>query len=417
MTGTNWAGNLTYGASALLEPASVDELCEVVAAEPVVRGLGSRHSFNRIADTTGVQVSVAGLPALVEVDESAREVTVSAGLRYGELVEELDRAGWALHNLASLPHISVAGAIATGTHGSGDHNGSLASSVAGARARDRRRLGADGAARRPRLRRHGRVARLPRHRHQGHARHRADVPGAPGRVRGRVVGVDRRRTSTRSPRAPTASACSPTGATPARARRGSSRGPTPLRPADFFGAPPATRELHPLPDESAEFTTTQLGAPGAWWDRLPHFRLGFTPSNGEELQTEYLVPRFHALAAIDAVRALAPAIRPHLFVSELRTIAADDLWLSPSHDVDCLAIHFTWRMHVPEVTALLPALDDALAPYAARPHWGKVFTSDRDRLDAAYPRIADFRSLADRLDPTGTFHNEQTIGVARPRVT
>ncbi len=141
---------------------------------------------------------------------------------------------------------------------------------------------------------------------------------------------------------------------------------------------------------------------------MPHFRLGFTPSNGEELQTEYLVPRFHALAAIDAVRSLAPAIRPHLFVSELRTIAADDLWLSPSHDVDCLAIHFTWRMHVPEVTALLPALDDALAPYAARPHWGKVFQSDRDRLDAAYPRIADFRSLAARLDPTGTFRNDQT---------
>ncbi len=163
-----------------------------------------------------------------------------------------------------------------------------------------------------------------------------------------------------------------------------------------------------MPDESAEFTTKQLGAPGVWWDRLPHFRLGFTPSNGEELQTEYLVPRFHALAAIDAVRALAPAIRPHLFVSELRTIAADDLWLSPSHDVDCLAIHFTWRMHVPEVTALLPALDDALSPYAARPHWGKVFQSDRERLDAAYPRIAEFRSLADRLDPTGTFRNEQT---------
>jgi xylitol oxidase len=179
-------------------------------------------------------------------------------------------------------------------------------------------------------------------------------------------------------------------------------------PAHFFGAPPATRALHPLPDESAEFTTAQLGTPGAWWDRLPHFRLGFTPSNGQELQSEYLVPRFHAAAAIDAVRGLAPAIRPHLFVSELRTIAADELWLSPSHTVDCLAIHFTWQMHVPEVTGLLPALDDALAPFTARPHWGKVFESGRDRLDAAYPRIADFRALADRLDPNRTFANELT---------
>lgn len=407
MTGTNWAGNLTYGASALLEPASVAELCEIVAREPLVRGLGSRHSFNRIADTTGVQVSVAALPPVIEVDPTARQVTVSAGLRYGELVEELDRAGWALHNLASLPHISVAGAIATGTHGSGDHNGSLASSVAGLEL-----VTADGS-----------VLRV-----------RRGDPDFAGMVvslgcLGTVTAVTLDIVPTFQVRqdvyegvswqsiadnldAITASAYSVSmftdwgDAGAGQAWLKSRADVTP--PAHFFGAPPATRELHPLPDESAEFTTRQLGAPGAWWDRLPHFRLGFTPSNGEELQTEYLVPRFHAIAAIDAVRSLAPVIRPHLFVSELRTIAADDLWLSPSHDVDCLAIHFTWRMHVPEVSALLPALDDALAPFSARPHWGKVFESDRARLDAAYPRIADFRSLVERVDPDGTFRNDQT---------
>lgn len=406
MTGTNWAGNLTYGASALLEPASVDELRAAVASAPRVRALGTRHSFNRIADTTGVQVSTATLPALVEVDPTAREVTVSAGLRYGELVEELDRAGWALHNLASLPHISVAGAIATGTHGSGDHNGSLASSVTGLEL-----VTADGS-----------LLTL-----------RRGDPNFAGAVvslgcLGVVTMVTLEIVPTFQVRqdvyegvswesiadnldAITVSAYSvsmftdwgDSGAGQAWLKSRSDVTP----PADFFGAAPATRQLHPLPDESAEFTTQQLGVPGAWWDRLPHFRLGFTPSNGEELQTEYLVPRFHALAAIDAVRTLAPAIRPHLFVSELRTIAADDLWLSPSHDVDCLAIHFTWRMHVPEVTALLPALDDALAPYAARPHWGKVFESDRERLDAAYPRIPDFRALAERLDPAGKFRNDQ----------
>ncbi|KAA1400242.1 FAD-binding protein [Aeromicrobium ginsengisoli] len=407
MTGTNWAGNLTYGASALLEPTSVGELCEIVAAAPRVRALGTRHSFNRIADTDGVQVSVAALPALLEVDAAARTVTVSAGLRYGELVEELDRAGWALHNLASLPHISVAGAIATGTHGSGDHNGSLASSVAGLEL-----VAADGTvltARRGDPDFAGMVVSL-------------------GRL-GVVTTVTLDIVTTFQVRqdvyegvswdaiaanldAITSSAYSVSMFTDwgeagaGQAWLKSRADVTP--PADFFGAAPATRELHPLPDESAEFTTRQLGVPGAWWDRLPHFRLGFTPSNGEELQTEYLVPRHHALAAIDAVRALAPAIRPHLFVSELRTIAADDLWLSPSHDVDCLAIHFTWRMHVPEVTALLPTLDDALASFTARPHWGKVFQSDRERLDAAYPRIADFRALADGLDPNGKFSNDQT---------
>jgi xylitol oxidase len=407
MTGTNWAGNLTYSASALHEPTSMDELSALVAAAPLVRGLGSRHSFNRIADTTGIQVSAAGLPAAVEVDPTAREVTVSAGLRYGELVEELDRAGWALHNLASLPHISVAGAIATGTHGSGDHNGSLASSVAALQL-----VTADGSVLQVR---------------------RSDLDFAGLVVSLGCLGIVTKVTLDIVPTfqvrqdvyegvswdsiadnldAITASAYSVSmftdwgDAGAGQAWLKSRADVTP--PATFFGAAPATRDRHPLPDESAEFTTRQLGAPGAWWDRLPHFRLGFTPSNGEELQTEYLVPRTHALAAIDAVRSLAAVIRPHLFVSELRTIAADDLWLSPSHDVDCLAIHFTWRMHVPEVTALLPTLDDALAPFAARPHWGKVFESDRERLDAAYPRIADFRTLAERLDPNRKFANELT---------
>ncbi|MEV7395628.1 FAD-binding protein [Aeromicrobium sp. NPDC092404] len=407
MTETNWAGNLTYAASALRTPRTVDELAAIVAAEPHVRGLGSRHSFNRIADTTGVQVSVAGLPALVEVDDSAREVTVSAGLRYGELVEELDRAGWALHNLASLPHISVAGAIATGTHGSGDHNGSLASSVAGLEL-----VTADGSlltVRRGDPDFDGMVVSL-------------GCLGIVTKVTLDIVptfdvrqdvyeGVSWESIADHLD-AITSSAYSVSmftdwgDAGAGQAWLKSRADVTP--PATFFGATPASRELHPLPDESAEFTTSQLGAPGVWWDRLPHFRLGFTPSNGQELQSEYLVPRFDAAAAIDAVRSLAPVIRPHLFVSELRTIAADSLWLSPSHGVDCLAIHFTWRMHVPEVTALLPALDDALAPFAARPHWGKVFQSDRERLGAAYPRIDEFRSLADRLDPTGTFANEQT---------
>ncbi|KRC66435.1 FAD-binding protein [Aeromicrobium sp. Root236] len=407
MTATNWAGNLTYGASALLEPATVDELCEVVAAPPRVRALGTRHSFNRIADTDGVQVSVAALPKRVEVDAEARTVTVSAGLRYGELVEELDRAGWALHNLASLPHISVGGAIATGTHGSGDHNGSLASSVAGlelvtadGRVLTVRRGDADFAGMVVSLGCLGIVTAVT-----------LDIVPT-FQVRQDVYEGVSWEAIAANLDAITSSAYSVSmftdwGAAGAGQAWLKSRADV-TPPAEFFGAAPATRELHPLPDESAEFTTRQLGAAGAWWDRLPHFRLGFTPSNGEELQTEYLVPRFHALAAIDAVRALAPAIRPHLFVSELRTIAADDLWLSPSHDVDCLAVHFTWRMHVPEVTSLLPALDDALAPFAARPHWGKVFQSDRERLAAAYPGIADFRSLADRMDPTGTFANAQT---------
>jgi xylitol oxidase len=166
--------------------------------------------------------------------------------------------------------------------------------------------------------------------------------------------------------------------------------------------------MHPLPGVDAGATTRQLGVPGAWWDRLPHFRLEFTPSDGDELQTEYLVPRDQAIAAIRAVRALREGLAPILLVSEIRTVAGDTLWLSPSHDVDCVALHFTWRMDVEGVEAFLPSLDDALAPFAARPHWGKVFTTTSERLLAAYPRLPEFRQLVERWDPAGRFANELT---------
>lgn len=402
---TNWAGNLTYAATTLHEPTTVEELQEIIAGAQRVRAVGSRHSFNRIADTEHAQVSVAGLPPCIDIDESAREVTVAGGLRYGELVQRLDQAGWALHNLASLPHISVAGAIATGTHGSGDRNGSLASAVAGLRI-----VGADGELREV-------------------SRGDEDFAGSVvslGSV-GVVTAVSLDIRSTFEIRQdvfehlPWTDVAAHLDAITSAAYSVSmftdwnDVGPTSVWlksrtdtsvPDELFGATPAALALHPLPGTEAEPTTTQLGEPGPWWDRLPHFRLGFTPSNGEELQTEYLVPREHALAAIDAVRALAPAIRPLLLISEIRTIAADQLWLSPSHDTDCVAVHFTWRQDVPRVSAVLPLLDDALAPFAARPHWGKLFETTPERLHAAYPRLADFARLVERCDPSGTFGND-----------
>lgn len=406
-TGTNWAGNLTYSATELHEPATLDALVELVGSTARLRPLGSRHSFNAIADTDGAQVSVARLPHVVDVDEAAQQVTVSAGLRYGELVEELDLAGWALPNLASLPHISVAGAIATGTHGSGDGNVSLAGAVAGLEL-----VTADGQLRSVR-------------------RGDADFDGwvvSLGRL-GIVTSVVLDVVPTFEVRQDvfehlpwdqleehlddvTSSAYSVSmftdwdGIGPQQVWL-KSRAGTPA-PTQLLGATPAEVGVHPLPGVSAEFTTQQLGRSGPWWDRLPHFRLGYTPSDGEELQTEYLVPREHALAAIAAMRALAPQIRPLLLVSEIRTIARDDLWLSPSHGTDCVGLHFTWRLDVPAVTAFLPTLDDALAPFRARPHWGKVFETTPERLLAAYPRLPDFADLVARTDPDGRFANELT---------
>jgi len=406
MTSTNWAGNLDYSTATLHEPSSIDSLREIVAGAPRLRALGSRHSFNRIADTVGAQVSLAGIPVDLAIDPSARTVTVGAGARYGEFVEELDAAGFALHNLASLPHISVAGAIATGTHGSGDANGSLASAVAALAI-----VTADGAL--LRLRRGdpdfagtvvslgslGIVARVTLDIHPSFSIRQDVVENLSwDALAGNLDAI-------------TASAYSVSafthwgdnGATQVWLKRGSDD----ASPAgDFFGARPAELQRHPLPGVPAGNTTTQLGVPGPWWDRLPHFKLGFTPSNGEELQSEYLVPRRHGVEAIEAVRALAPLIRPHLFVSELRTIAADDLWLSPSSGEDCLGIHFTWRRHIPEVEALLPVIDQALSPFSARPHWGKLFDTDPARFGDLYPRLPQFRTLADRLDPDGKFRND-----------
>ncbi|KAA1378236.1 FAD-binding protein [Aeromicrobium fastidiosum] len=407
MTTTNWAGNLTYGATTLHTPTSVEQLQQIVRDANRLRAVGSRHSFNRIADTDAAQVSVAGLPSTVDVDELSRTVTVSAGLRYGELVDRLDAAGWAVPNLASLPHISVAGAIATGTHGSGDGNVSLAGAVAGVRL-----VGADG---------------------ELHDIRRGDPD-----FEGAVVSLGRLGIVTQvtidavptfevrqdlfehlpwsdvetSFDAITSSAYSVSMFTD-----WSDRGPhqvwTKSRVDDgpvteLLGARLATRELHPLPGVDPGATTRQLGVPGPWWDRLPHFRLEYTPSDGDELQTEYLVPRSSALDAIRAVRGLHDRLEPILLVAEIRTIAADGLWLSPSHDVDCVALHFTWRMDVPRVEQFLPVLDDALAPFAARPHWGKVFETTPERLLAAYPRLPEFAALVGRRDPDGVFANELT---------
>lgn len=402
---TNWSGNLTFGARELHEPTSIEQLQEIVAGSPRVRPVGSRHSFNAIADTDAAQVSVAALPPVVRVDASAREVTVSAGLRYGELVQQIDREGWALHNLASLPHISVAGAIATGTHGSGDRHGSLATAVSAIQL----------------VRADGELLDVSR----GDVDFDALVVSW-GRL-GVVTAVSLDVQPTFEVRQDvfehlpwsdvyqhfddiTSAASSVSmftdwntvGPTSVWLKSRTRQEPR----TELFGATPATRALHPLPDVDAVSTTAQLGSPGPWWDRLPHFQLAFTPSHGEELQTEYLVPRTAALDAITAVRELAALIRPLLLVSEIRTVAADSLWLSPSHSVDCVALHFTWRRDVPAVTALLPTLDRALAPFAARPHWGKLFETTPERLHTAYPRLDDFSRLVQQMDPRGTFGND-----------
>ena len=399
---TNWAGNHTYHAR-VVRPRSVGELQEVVAREPRVRALGSRHSFTDLTDTDGVLVSLADIPTAVDIDERSRTARVTGRAAYGEVVTQLEAACWALGNLASLPHISVVGAVATGTHGSGDGNGSLATAVAALDV-----VGPDGG-----------VRTLTR----GEDDFDGSVValGALGVVTAVTLDIEPTYAvrqdlytglawSTLADHfdAITSDAYSVSlftrwgedGISQVwRKSRGSDA------PDDFFGAPRALTTLHMLDGGPAEAVTQQGGVTGPWLDRLPHFRMEFTPSRGEELQSEYLLPRGHALDAVGALRALREQMAPLLQTCELRTVAADDLWLSSAQGRDVVGIHFTWVRDVPAVYAVLPAIEAALLPLGARPHWGKCFVATAAELEPLYPRFGDFRDLRDRVDPDRTFGN------------
>lgn len=405
----NWAGNYRYRAPHIARPESIQELQRLVVNSLRIRALGSRHSFNDIADSAGTLVSLERLEPEIRIDPQAKTVTVSGGTSYGTLATELHRQGFALHNLASLPHISVAGAIATGTHGSGDSNGNLASCVAGLEFVD-----ADGQlvdVRRGDPDFSGMVVSL----------------GALGIVTRVILDIlpsfnvsqtvlENLEWDKVLPEFTTltSSAYSVSlftdwcgdfiGQTWLKRREAD---PSPQASIlSTFGGRAASKPLHPLPEADGTICTTQLGHSGPWADRLAHFRMDFTPSAGDELQSEYLIPREHAVAALQAMRQLSPVISPLLLISEVRTIAADSLWLSPNYQREAIALHFTWRPAETEVRAVLPIIEQALGSFQARPHWGKLFTSNQSQLAAAYPRFEDFIDLATRLDPQGKFRNE-----------
>lgn len=402
---SNWAGNIIYGARAAHAPGSVEELQEIVRRGGKLRALGSRHSFNRLADSDRALVSMRGLSRVLGIDRAAQQVTVEGGITYGQLCPVLDAAGFGLPNLASLPHISVVGACATATHGSGVGNRNLAAAVAALEV-------VTGT---------GEIVTLKRG--------DADFPGAV--VGLGAAGLVARATLDLVPRfevrqnvyldlpyealvenfeAIMGSAYSVSlfthWAGDSIAQVWLKRlADAPPAPADFFGARAAERPYHPLISMDPAPATEQLGVAGPWYQRLPHFRMEFTPSAGAELQSEYFVARADAVAAIEALRAIGERIAPHLFVSELRTIAADELWMSPNYRQDSLAFHFTWKPDWPAVAQVLPLVEAQLRPFGVKPHWGKLFTLPKAEVQARYERLPAFRAVLQRLDPGGKFRN------------
>jgi alditol oxidase len=403
--GQNWAGNYTYRAEKLHRPSTIEQVREIIANAPGVRVLGSRHSFNDIADSSEL-VTLESMPMDVVVDHAANTVSFNAALRYGELVETLSAEGVALHNLASLPHISIAGAVATATHGSGVTNGNLATAVAGLE------LVTSG----------GEIIQASR-----------GEPDFDGLVVGLgALGAVTRITLDVEPAYEvrqrvfeglswdalfehfdeiiscgySVSVFTRWGETTDQIWVKSRVTDEPEQMmSDLFGAVAAAVDRHPILELDAASCTPQLGRPGLWSDRLPHFRMGFTPSSGEELQSEYLLPRRYAVEAIEAVRTLADRVQPILQVSEIRAVAADRLWMSMNYGEDTVGIHFTWKPERDAVEDMLVQLESALVPFEARPHWGKLFNADAAAISPLYERMPDFIRLVERLDPRGAFCN------------
>jgi xylitol oxidase len=403
---TNWAGNVAFDAQDFYRPASVAELQSVVTRSGRIRVLATGHSFNDMADSAGAQVTLAGLPPEVSVDSARSVARVAAGLSYAELAPRLDDQGFALRNLASLPHISVAGACATATHGSGAANQNLAAAVVGLRM-----VSADGD-----------LVELSRD--DGAVVHLGglgvvvslDLELVPSFDLSEWVyedlpldALDQHFTDVMT------SAYSVSLFTDWRAPRLTQiwlKQDPGLPPAvtqeSWFTATAALSARNPVPGVSPETTTEQLGAPGRWYRRLPHFRPEFKPSAGDELQSEYLLPVAHAVPALHALNEIRDRLAPVLRICEIRTVAADDLWLSTCYHQDSVAFHFTWTADPAAVFPVVTLLEGQLAPYDPRPHWGKIFTIPPDDLRDRYERLPDFLALMHHYDPAGKFRNTYT---------
>jgi xylitol oxidase len=407
----NWAGNIEYSTENLYSAKSVNEAMGYVRKADKLKVLGTRHCFNTIADSKAGFLSLTELPQAPVLDAAAQTVTIDANMTYGRLAPWLEEKGYALHNLASLPHISVAGAVSTATHGSGEKNGNLSTAVTGleivtadgevvqlSRNKDGETfagavvgLGALGAITKVTLEiqaafqaRQWVYENLPMEAVKAHF---DEIEGSGYSV---SLFTDWRNRNVNEVWIKDRIG----GAHQFEAK------------AEFFGAKLAKKNLHPIAEISAENCTEQMGVPGPWYDRLPHFKMGFMPSAGKELQSEFFVPRKDAVEAILAVEKLHEEISPHLLITEIRAIAADDLWLSPCYQQNSVAIHFTWQQDWPAVKAVLPELEKALAPFGVRPHWGKLFTIEPAVLRSRYKRLTEFVELAQKFDARGKFRNE-----------
>ena len=404
----NWAGNLVYSTERVHAPQSLGELQDVVRKAKRAHAVGSRHSFTPIADTDSEQISLRHLANVVAIDKTARTATVEGGITYGQLAPELHRAGFAIRNMASLPTVTIVGATASATHGSGNTNQNLASAVRGVKI----------------VTANGEIVEFNR----GDAEFDGVVVslGALGVIAELTLDIQpsfevRQDVYTSLPFETLAANFDDImggGYSVSLFHNWAgdvipqvwvkSLATSPRHTGDYFDAVSATQRWHPMPGFDPLTVTEQMGVAGPWHLRLPHVRDEAMPASGDEIQAEYFVPRQQAAAALRAVKAVEHLMAKVMLVGEIRTVAADSLWLSTAFERDCVAIHFAFRRDWPGIKAVLPDIEAALRPFDPRPHWGKVFTMPGAEVQSHYPKLPQFRALRNKLDPGRKFANAFT---------
>lgn len=407
---TNWAGNVIFGAAQIHKPESVDSLRRTVHGGRQIRALGYGHSFSGIADTTGDLVILDNLPKTLTIDQTNSTVTVASGMSYTELAEELSRAGFALSNMASIPDISIAGACATGTHGSGDVQRVLADSVTAMKL-----VVADGD-----------LVELRRDLDPDKFRGSVVALGALGIVTHLTLDIEPAYEMSQQVHLGVpldeiengldelfgagysvsvfTDWCSGEASVWLKRR-------VDQRVLNWSAGRQAQHTAHPVPGMSPDLCTEQLGVVGPWHERLAHFRPKARTGAGNELQSEVFLPRHAALRAISALSEIGSLIAPVLLISEMRTVRSDDLWLSPAYGRDSVTFHFTWLADESAVLPALAILEDQLVPLDPRPHWGKLTTMSPREVITSYERAPDFERLMVEYDATFKFRNDFVNGL------
>ena len=402
----NWSKNIEFNDRKYFQPESISELQELIRTNQKIRVRGTAHCFNDIADTSSYAINLSKMPKTIEVDVEKKSVLVAAGLKYGELAPVLHEQGWALDNLASLPHISIAGSISTGTHGSGVKNKNLANQVisfdvvtAEGEIRHIDRSNPAFSAMVVGLGLGGIVYQYELRIEPTYEIRQVVYPNIPLDILQR--NFDPIMSTAYSVSYFTDWGSDQVGNLWCKFRADE------VIPDSIGGCAQADKKYHPITSVNPEACTEQLGVPGDWHQRLSHFKLEFTPSVGEEIQTEFFIDRKDASAAIEVLSKLGDEITPLLWITELRTIAADDLWLSGAYQRDTLGIHFTWKKE-DAIYPVVEKVEAALRPFNYRPHWGKVFTAEAQYLKSVYPKMSEFKALVEALDPTKKFENSFT---------